>query len=365
MSPRLPAFFLPNLHGGGAEKMALALVRGFASCGVRCRLVLANALSDYGPQDDLEIVDLGCRRLALAGLALAGWLQRERPPWLLAGMTQSNCLALGTRMLCRTTTRIIVRQENVISQVAKMPHSAFTGLCLRLVPHLYPRADAIIAISNGVAHDLAAFARLPPSRIRTIYNPACPTERELLGPLANHRWLGPGKDRPVVVAAGRLTGVKDFHSAIRAFALLRSKRPVRLIILGQGPLKSDLAALAGSLGCAADVDLAGFHPEPCAVMRGCDLFLLSSLSEGFGNVLVEALACGLRIVSTDCPGGPGEILDHGTYGRLVPVGDPAAMAAAMLAALDEPASPLARRRAVAFSQRTIAAQHLQAIADAG
>jgi hypothetical protein len=166
----------------------------------------------------------------------------------------------------------------------------------------------------------------------------------------------------VALLARRLAPQKGFATLIRAFAEVRRRRPARLVILGDGPLRPELEALAGELGVGGDVALPGFVANPYAYMARASVFALSSAWEGFGNVLVEALACGTPVVAADCPSGPGEILDGGRFGRLVPVGDPEALARAILGTLDRPPDPeVARGRARDFSVEGIAGEYLRAL----
>ena len=227
----------------------------------------------------------------------------------------------------------------------------------RLQQCLYPLADAVVAVSRGVAEDVAARCGLPVERIHVVYNPAVGPEIEALSAApAPHPWLAVGGP-PVVLAVGRLGAAKDFPMLIRAFAQLRARLQARLIILGKDkdPQKTakriaEYRELAASLGVAGDVDFPGFDPNPFAWMARAAVLAVSSRHEGFCNVIAEALACGCPVVSTDCPSGPGEILDGGRYGRLVPVGDEAAMADALAATLAAPPpAPLLRERAQAFS----------------
>src|SRR3954452_14198277 len=207
----------------------------------------------------------------------------------------------------------------------------------------YGQGDAVVAVSDGVADALARVTGLPRGLIRTIHNPVVGPELEALSrePVA-HPWLAPGQP-PVVLSAARLTVQKDLPTLLRAFALLRARRAVRLLILGDLPTPErteasigELRDLAYRLGVAADVELPGFVENPYAWMARASLFALSSAYEGFGNVLVEAMACGCPVVSTDCPSGPAEILDGGRYGPLVPVGDAEALAEAMARVLAAP-----------------------------
>ena len=204
-------------------------------------------------------------------------------------------------------------------------------------------ADAIVAVSHGVAEDLADVTGLPRETISVIYNPVVDDRlAQLAAAPLEHPWFrtsGP----PVLLAVGRLAPQKDYPTLIEAFARVRAKRAVRLLILGDAKNAQDMAReratlmqIAARKNVADDLELAGFAANPAAYMAHAALLVLSSRHEGLGNVLIEALACGCPVVSTDCPHGPAEILGQGIYGRLVPVGDSEAMAAAILATLDEP-----------------------------
>jgi glycosyltransferase involved in cell wall biosynthesis len=229
----------------------------------------------------------------------------------------------------------------------------------------YLKANAIVAVSDGVADDLATHAGIPRDRITTVYNPVVGPDllikaQEPLG----HPWFAPGEP-PVILAAGRLHPQKDFPTLIRVFAQLRAQRPARLVILGTGaPAESEYAAglnaLAAELGVAHDVDMPGYTYNPFAYMSRAAVFVLSSRYEGLGNVLIEALACGTPVVSTDCPSGPREILDHGRFGPLVPVGDVDAMAGAIGKTLDDPPSAEAlRARAQQFTVERAATRYME------
>ena len=159
---------------------------------------------------------------------------------------------------------------------------------------------------------------------------------------------------------GNLIRIKDFATLIRAFARLRATRPARLVILGEGPEHGSLEQLARQLGVAPDVDLPGFTINPYAFMARADVFALASRVEGLSNAIIEALACGCPVVSTDCPNGPAEVLEHGRYGRLVPVGDEAALTEAIAATLQaSPDRDKLRRRAADFSVERATERYLQ------
>jgi glycosyltransferase involved in cell wall biosynthesis len=219
-----------------------------------------------------------------------------------------------------------------------------------LIRHSYRHTTHVVAVSHHVASDLAHVSGIPSQRINMIYNPVVTPDllRQAHLPV-DHPWFA-ADEPPVILGVGRLHRDKDFATLIQAFSLLHQQRPARLVILGEGPERPRLEHLVQTLGVQHAVDLPGYAANPAAYMRQAAMLVLSSLAEGFGNVLIEAMATGTPVVSTDCPGGPSELLAHGTYGRLVPVGDVAALAAAMHATLDDPPDPaLLQRRAAEFS----------------
>jgi glycosyltransferase involved in cell wall biosynthesis len=184
---------------------------------------------------------------------------------------------------------------------------------------LYPRADRVTAVAQGVKDDLVARLGLAPERISVVFNPVVDAElRQQAEEALDHPWFVAGSS-PVLLAAGRLVTEKNFPLLLRAFARLRAERPLRLVILGEGPLRSSLQALARELGVAEDVDLPGFDPNPFRYMARAAAFVLSSRFEGLPGVLIQAMACGAAVIATDCPSGPAEIIEHGEDGFLVPV----------------------------------------------
>jgi glycosyltransferase involved in cell wall biosynthesis len=196
--------------------------------------------------------------------------------------------------------------------------------------------------------------------ITTIHNPIN-LERvtQLAREPAEHPWFEDA-DIPVVLGVGRLVPQKDFPTLMRAFALVRQQRPARLVILGQGRGRPELEALARSLGLEHDLWMPGIALNPYRYMARAAVFALSSAWEGFGNVLLESLACGRPIVSTDCPSGPAEILGNGRFGRLVPVGDAPAMASAILESLAGNHQPdRLRSRAAEFSIERTSQRYLE------
>lgn len=275
--------------------------------------------------------------------ALLDYLQYHKPDGLIAADTYCNIAAIWARKLSGERTRVVVSERNPLSVQLQRPERRRAWRWRHapaLIGLVYPQADGIISVSRGVGDDLTAMTGIARDRITTIYNPihiGDELDRRAAAPV-NHHWFRAGEP-PVILGVGRLVKPKDFPTLIRAFAQLRRTRAARLLILGeeQEPgLQQHLGQLARELGIAEAVQLPGHVENPYAYMRQAALFALSSYREGLGNVLIEALSCGCPVVSTDCPYGPAEILERGRYGRLVPVGDTNALAAAMAATLDAP-----------------------------
>jgi glycosyltransferase involved in cell wall biosynthesis len=225
----------------------------------------------------------------------------------------------------------------------------------------YPGATGIVATSEEMADDLAEFVRIPRERIQVIYNPVVSPEIYSLAeePLL-HPWFEHGAP-PVVLGVGRLTKAKDFPTLIRAFYLLRSRRPARLVILGEGEERAYIESKVRVLGIQGDVDLPGFTPNPFPYMRQAAVFVLSSAWEGLPNALIQALALGTPVISTDCRSGPREILNDGAFGKLVPVGDDAAMSSAIEEALRDGSCTVPETALDRFRRDTVAKAYLECI----
>jgi glycosyltransferase involved in cell wall biosynthesis len=336
MSERRIAFFLPTLAGGGAERVALNLLSGMQELDIPLDLVVADTAGPYLDQvpDRVRLINLGTARVMKAIPALAGYLKETQPIGLLSHMNHANIAAILAKELARSKTKLVVVEHDTLSaSKSKLRRSKFLPVMMKW---LYPRADAIVGVSQGVAADLDSELGFRPGTVKTVYNPV--VDRQLKtkaqAPLT-HPWFASGSP-PVFLAVGRLTPQKDFTNLIRAFAIVRQQQPARLIILGEGETRSALEAEIATLGITEDVALPGFDANPYAYMAHATTFVLSSRWEGLPTVLIEAMACGCAVVSTDCPSGPQEILAAGKYGRLVPIENASALAAAMLQTLETP-----------------------------
>jgi len=269
-------------------------------------------------------------------LALWRYVWRERPRVVIATGHLSNLVAAGAAALPRPQgLRYYLNVQNDFVGSGKIKLEAKRRRKLRQIRWWYPWADGLLVTSKGLAENLVSASGMRGPPIHVIYSGVI-TERllEYRAAVAPHRWLGADRDRPVIVGAGRLKEQKDFGTLIRAFAKLLWQREARLILLGEGEDRDRLERFAQEAGIAEAVDMPGFVANPYAWMARADVFALSSRWEGFGNVVAEALALGVPVVSTRCPSGPAEILGHGAYGRLVPVMDADAMADALIETLD-------------------------------
>ena len=379
MSGRRIGILAPSLEGGGVQRVSLEIAAGLIRRGHEVDLVLERFVCDYPgevlPESRIFYLagdggdqrsDAGrdplpaapeplfrgrhpfrarYPRLSLAPAlswrqlpmlrradlarwtaAVAAYVDRERPHALLAMLIPQMAAATMAARAARRRVRIVGVVHNAMRGGQWLDHARRS--C--------PGIDATVGVSRGVTGVLAEAVGVPAGRVHTVYNPVVSAGlvRDAHRP-AGHPWLDrPGP--PVVLAAGRLVGQKDFPTLLAAFAGVLARRPARLVVLGEGRLRPTLAARAGELGISGHTDFPGFVQNPYAFMAKAGVFALSSANEGLGNVLIEAMACGCPVVSTACAYGPDEILEDGRWGELVPVGDAKALSEAMVRALDRP-----------------------------
>jgi glycosyltransferase involved in cell wall biosynthesis len=360
-APRL-AIYLHDLSGGGVERQSLVIADELRRRGADVTLVvhsLRGPLLDQVPAG-LPVVDLKASRTIDDIPRLAEFLRRDKPDILLANFDFNNIAALLAKMITLSSTKVVICQ-----------HSRVADPFLSLERHLYryvgfayralaPFMSKAIAVSAGLAEELHRQGGIPRRRIVTINNPVIgPDFAARAAEKVEHPWLHDPR-HPVFITAGRMVPQKDHGTMLRALALHRRTMGGRLLFLGVGPLEPELRAMVTELGLEDAVDFLGFRPDAPAWFRQADAFLLSSRSEGFGNVLVEAMGCGTPVISTDCVCGPRDILDNGRYGVLVPPGDAAAMAQEMNEVATLRArfpSELLHQRAATYTYEACAAQY--------
>lgn len=348
-----------GFEGGGAQRDAITLANGLRRAGWP---VLIATLDASGPLRQriaatVPIIDLGQGsklRMARAVEPLTRLLQQLRPAAVIASEASGNCLlALASHRLLASVRPAIILRE-VASPLSARRHDPYwqNRLAYRLAPWLYPRADRVVCLTSAVQRDLITHFGVAPQRAVHLGTNAVLDHGDL-APLARPIFRDPG----AIVAVGRLSPEKDFLRLIKAFAALSVVHPVRLTILGEGPERGRLERLIAERGLGERVSLPGFVAEPLEHVRRARLFVSASRYEGFGNAIVEALACGTPVVATDAPHGPREILADGQFGILVPPGNATALAFGMARALRTAvdSEPLRARAADFTTERTVAA----------
>lgn len=331
------AILLPDLRGGGAERVMIDLAREFARLGQTVEFVLMQATGDFLPeaQRNFSVFDLANSRTRRVVGPLTRYLRDRKPDAVIANMWPLTSAAVIGKALSRQPCHLLLVEHNTLTrQYASWGrlHGLFMSASMATT---YRFADRIAAVSEGSAIDTARLARLPSDRVTVLHNPI--PQRPMPGPearaMADTLWACPPGQR--ILTVGSFKDQKNHPLLLRSFAAV-DRSDARLMLLGQGGNEAALRALALDLGIADRVIFAGFHADPSPYYATADLFVLSSDHEGFGNVIVEALSFGLPVVSTDCPSGPAEILQGRRFGRLVPVGDAAALTRAMDTALAAP-----------------------------
>lgn len=328
---------LHDLRMGGAERVMLQLAEALSKDGTPVELILAHAegaLLSRVPAN-VKIVDLNVNNPLTMLVKVIQYLRINNPKALISPFEVTSLVAVLAKLLSRTSTRIVVRLSVALSEHKRV---WFKKLLERMAVSLFYRfADAIIAVSHGVAKDFSVYSGIPLQRIEVVYNPIISEHfiQERDQP-ADHPLLLEDEKRPMILGVGRLTEQKDFQTLLRAFDRVAKERPARLIILGEGEARQALESLATELNIQNSVYFPGITGNPLVFMKRASVFVLSSKWEGLPGALIQALACGCPVVSTNCPSGPSEILDQGKYGPLVPVGDISSMAQAIKDVLKKP-----------------------------
>ncbi|MFB2837626.1 glycosyltransferase [Floridanema evergladense] len=352
-------FLLKSLEGGGIERVVLNLLNHLSQRDDICLdLVVASLTGEYLNQfpPQVRVIDLQIRienrsksYLKLIP-AIAKYLQKEKPDYLFSHLPIANVITVMSKVIARVPVSIFLVEHTLLfNSLLQREKRSLNDRPKRLdiLPILlpmimqwfYPQANGIIAVSKGLARELEMSLKLKPNSVQVIYNPVIDDNLLFKSRLPiEHPWFQPNQP-PVLLAIGRLTAQKDYQSLLYAFARFREQFPAKLLILGEGELRSELEALVSKLSLENDVFLPGFVSNPYAYMSQATALVLSSVWEALPTVLIEAMACGCQVISTDCPYGPDEILEQGKYGWLVPVQDVTALATAMHQALNSPINP--------------------------
>lgn len=327
------AIYIPSLRGGGAERVMVTVANELSGRQWSVDLVLATAAGPYLSEvsERVRIVDLKSTRVIKSVPALSTYLRTWRPDTLLAAMSHANMAASMAHWLARSSAKLVLSERSMPSRMK----SGFLGtVMIRTKRWAYGRADKLIAVSEGCADELVELIGAKKEKVEVIYNPLISRELFEMGKEPfDHPWFQPGQP-PVILGVGRLVDVKGFDVLIRAFAHVRRFRRIRLVILGEGALRSDLFSLARALGVDNDLLMPGFVTNPFPWMKHCSVFVLSSRVEGMPGALIQARVLGAKVVSTNCSTGPREAMEDGRYALFVDVGSVTQMAAAIVRQLE-------------------------------
>lgn len=356
------SLIIPSLRGGGAERVMLNLANSLTSKGYIVDLVLFKKEGVYLNKIDsnVNVVDLSSKRMLLALYPLTKYLTKHKPEVVLSAMTHVNVCTIIASWLSRVKAKLIISEHTTYTASAKHAGTWKNFIINLLVRSLYKKSDNIVCVSKGVADDLKDKLELNESAVKVIYNPVVTDN------LLAEKDLAPqgdffNSDENYILSVGSFVVAKDFVNLIKAYSVTHSKNDYKLVILGEGPLRGELQSLIFELGLKDKVILPGFVENPYSWMRKANLFVMSSVYEGLPNVLIEALACGCKVVSTDCPSGPNEILEGGKWGRLVPVSNHELLAKAIDEALDDYDSLDPLKRAMFFTDKNSVSDYISLI----
>lgn len=326
-------FFLFSLNGGGAERTTVNIINNLNKDKYNIILVLGtNKNNDYGEliDDKVKIHILKSAKLRYCLFKLNKVIREEKPDLLFSTINSNNIILLLAKLLFFKSIPVVVRETSNRTKSGKV-----NFVNRLLTSYLYNKfSSKIIALSNGVRDDLINNFYIDKNKVKVIYNPV---EIDKIKKMSKEKVYDFEKrsNEKVVIAVGRLVDAKDYETLFRAFKLVLEKVNSRLIVLGKGPLESDLKHFSKTLGIEKFINFMGFKSNPYKYMEKADVFVLSSKWEGFGHVIVEAMATETPVISTNCQSGPSEIIGKNENGMLVPVGDPKKLANAIVTLLND------------------------------
>ena len=352
---------LPDLRGGGAERLHILLANHWRQKEYKVSFVLMRRRGELvGMLDnEISIYDLGVDRIRQVILPLSKYLKNVRPDIVISAMWPLTSASVFSWFLSGKPGRLFLSdhcQLSIECVLGLKKSLLYTKLAMRLT---YPLASGLIAVSEGVKKDMCLLGAFTDSQVRVIYNPAATGKvREPENKNVREEMWGVGFEYHIL-SVGALKEQKDHATLIKAFAQLPLALNAKLTILGEGILRSELESLISRLGLQGRVAIPGFVIDPYPWYQTADLFVLSSRWEGFGSVIVEALECGVPVISTNCQSGPAEVLENGRIGRLVPIQNPEVLSVNISESLKNPVDrELLIQRSRDFSVNVIADQYL-------
>lgn len=367
---------------GGGERITIDLANEFAKRGYTVDLIVLQEVGEFQSHvhKNVRVIPMNARRMFLCVPRFAAYMRKEKPEVLLANDEHSQLYSALAKLFSGASTRLVFRIGTMYSRLLEQ-YKGFKRLRLTFIlKQVFPRADGIIAVSHGIADDIASVASLRRERVCTIYNPKSIEEIESQAHEAvTHEWFT-NKTLPIIVTVARFRVPKNIELLVRAFARVRKVIPARLVLVGRGRDEDMLRALAKEKGCDDAVLFAGYTDNPHAYVAKSDIFAFTSLWEGMPNAPLDALACGTAVVSSDCASGPREILapetdyrkrlssgvEYAKYGVLTAVNDEEALVEALTRLLTdqdlrEQYACLGKKRAQDFNTKDIVDQYARAM----
>ena len=355
--------FFGSFEGGGAERMMVNLAKGLSKDGLEATIYVVNKTGPYLKEvpDNIRILSYDSKFGVKSVIhSLRKTLVYDGLDAIISTQMHINS-ALGLASIgLKKRPLLIFREANTPTKIV---NSKFIG---RLYKYFYSFADHYVAVSRGVKKDMMDYFKLEESTVTVIYNPVLDDTMYLkMNDEVEHPWFN-NFDIPVIVGMGRFSPQKGFEDLVDAFEIVRKHRKTRLVIFGKKDESSAYFQMIKNKVEKSvykeDIALLGFVDNPFKYLKKANLFVLSSKFEGLPGVLIQAMACGCPVVSTDCPSGPIEILDNGRYGSLVEVGDVNNLGRAMIDTLENPKTKIElKERAKLFSTEKASYNYIQLI----
>lgn len=355
-------FFQRNFRAAGVERVNILLANEMVKIGYEVSFIVFSNDGEFKDylSDEIKVQELKIDRTILSIPYLFKYFLKNRVKFISA-YNYLSIIAILINIFTFKKSDIYVCEHNTLSSILKVKGRWKDYLIAKLLPFFYAHTKAVIAVSKGVANDLSKHFGIKKNKIKVLYNPVVSTDMLIRAKeIPNHPWFL-DKTKPVFIACGRLEPQKNFTLLIEAFSKVAEKVDARLLILGDGKQKDLLLNQIEMLRLVDKCELVGFVDNPYKFIAHADVFVLSSDFEGLPTVLIEALACNTKVVSTDCPSGAAEILENGKWGRLVPVGDLEELSKAMITSLNEKNSANLMARADFFSVRSSTQKYINFI----
>ena len=337
-------FLLAAFSVGGAQSVMVNLANNLANKGIKIDFLVADNSGPFSNKLDtrVNLIDLKTKRISRSLFAVTKYLKVVKPNILFCTQKHTNILACISKMLSRTPIKLVLRESSTPS-VQYLNSTKKEKFIYQIAKLFYPIADYFIGQSIGLTNDCISFYRIPKNKIKSIVNPIISKKIfELSKETCDHPWIN--SNTPILISIGRICVAKDFETLIRAFSIVRKKKNCKLIILGNIEPKEihlfeRLKKLISQLGLEQEISFPGFQQNPFSYLTNTNVYVLSSVYEGLPGALIQAMALGCNVVSTDCPNGPREIISRGESGILVPVKDYEGLAKGILHHLSNPHIP--------------------------